>query len=317
MYPVPAARTTTPLAAQSRTASAMARNARRRRPAPLAFGAAAAAPPMLGFRRMRQTETEAQAAAPTQARPTVLALAGVCKSYGPVKALDDVSFTAAAGELLVLLGPNGAGKSTLVQLLAGFFAADRGTIRILGHDLPRQAVHALRNIGVIFQQQTLDLQLTVAANLRYHAALHGLDRRNADERIGELLQRFALAQSARTAVAKLSGGTRRRLELARALLHRPRLLIMDEASAGLDPAARRDVLRHVADLCARDGVTVLWTTHLVDEAEAADRLVFLNRGRVAFDGTAPLALARTGCRTVGEAFLAITGGQSPTPLATP
>jgi ABC-2 type transport system ATP-binding protein len=247
---------------------------------------------------------------PETASQAVLSLSGVSKSYGPVKALHEVSFDVGDAAFCVLLGPNGAGKSTLVQLLTGFFAPDRGTIRVLGHALPREAVPALRNLGVIFQQQTLDLQLSIAANLNYHAALHGLGGRAVGERIAELLQRFGLAENARTAVGKLSGGSRRRIELARALLHRPRLLIMDEASAGLDPAARRDFLQHVLDLRERERATILWATHLVDEAEAADRLLFLDKGRLVFDGARPLALERTGCRTVGDAFLAMTAGQA-------
>jgi ABC-2 type transport system ATP-binding protein len=250
---------------------------------------------------------------PTAAEDAVLSLAGVSKSYGPVKALQEVSFAAAQREFRVLLGPNGAGKSTLVQLLTGFFAPEHGTIRVLGRPLPQQAVQALKHVGIIFQQQTLDLQLSVAANLRYHAALHGLNRATAAPRIAELLERFGLAQNATTAVAKLSGGSRRRVELARALLHRPRLLIMDEATAGLDPAGRRDFLHHVLALRQSEGVTTLWTTHLVDEAESADQLVFLDRGRVVFDGTPAEAMARAGCRSVGDAFLAMTGATARTP----
>jgi ABC-2 type transport system ATP-binding protein len=236
----------------------------------------------------------------------LLSVSEARKNYGPVTALAGISFSAPAGTFLVLLGPNGVGKSTLVQLLTGLFVPDGGAIHVLGHDMRRDPVAALRSIGIVFQQPTLDLDLSVGANLRFHADLHGLDRKTANERIALALARFELSDARKRPARTLSGGNRRRLELARALLHQPRILIMDEPTVGLDPASRRDLLDHILDLKTSDGLLVLWATHLVDEAEHADRLIFLDRGLVAFDGTPEAALAATGAASVEAAFFAAT-----------
>ena len=237
----------------------------------------------------------------SQSKP-VLSLTGVSKNFGKTIGLCDVSFEAAAGEFVVLLGVNGAGKTTLVQLLTGLFPPDEGQIMVAGHDLAHDPVAALISIGAVFQQQTLDLELTVQANLRFQAGLHGLPARQAAERAEELLAYFGLLGQRRARVRTLSGGNRRRLEVARALLHRPRILIMDEATVGLDPTARQSLLDHILAL-RRDGVLVLWTTHLLDEAERADRVLFLESGRLVFDGTAESA----GAASVAEAFFTRTG----------
>ena len=240
----------------------------------------------------------------------VLTVAQLEKSYGRIKALNDVDLTIRAGEFVVLLGPNGAGKSTLLQLLTGLFSPDRGTITILGHDLRHHAVPALAGIGVVFQQPTIDLELSVRANLLYHTDLHGIDRPTARRRIVDVLTRFGLSDRARDRARTLSGGNRRRVELARALLHEPRLLLMDEATVGLDPAARRDIVDDILRLRAEKDVGILWTTHLVDEVESADRIVVLHRGRILFDGTQPDLLASQDVGDVETAFLRMTGGRN-------
>jgi len=236
-----------------------------------------------------------------------LVLDGVSKSYGAAKALDGVSLTLRRGAFVALVGPNGAGKSTLMQLLTGLFTPDSGTISVLGHDVAREAVKALAHLGVVFQQPTLDPELTVAANLRFHAALHGMARAEAKARIAEELARFGLLDRANDRARTLSGGNRRRVELARALLHRPDFLLMDEPTVGLDPASRRDILERVLRLAEEEGVGVLWTTHLVDEAERASRIVVLDRGRVRFDGEPAALVEATGAPNLGEAFLTLTG----------
>lgn len=235
----------------------------------------------------------------------LLALADVSKDYGGVKALKNISFAAPAAAFIVLLGPNGAGKSTLVQLLTGLFVPTEGSISVLGHDMRRDPVEALRDIGVVFQQPTVDLELSLSANLSLHADLHGIARDRARELIRDGLERFGLSDHAGRPARTLSGGNRRRLELARALLHRPRVLIMDEATVGLDPASRKDLLKHMLHL-RDEGILVLWTTHLIDEAEQADRLIFLNEGAIAFDGDRAEAIAATGAETLEEAFFALT-----------
>jgi ABC-2 type transport system ATP-binding protein len=235
----------------------------------------------------------------------VLSVAAVTKRYGRTVALEAIEFEAGAHQFIALLGPNGAGKSTLVQLLTGLFVPDEGFIRVLGHDMRNDPVRALAAIGVVFQQPTLDPELSVIGNLRFHTDLHGLDGRTASRRIDEALGRLGLAHHARDKVLKLSGGNRRRVELARALLHRPRILIMDEPTVGLDPQARRDILSHVHALCRDEGLLALWATHLTEEAEAADRLLFLNRGRLVFDGTAAGAIAQSGAGSLEQAFFAM------------
>ena len=216
---------------------------------------------------------------------TVLEVRDVTKSYSGKKALDSVSLKVRAGEFVALIGTNGAGKTTLLQLLAGLFAPDSGRITVLGHDLRVHSARALSGIGVVFQQPTLDLELSVQANLLYHTDLHGLPRRVARERIVWALERFGLADRAREKARVLSGGNRRRVELARALLHRPSVLLMDEATVGLDPASRRDILGDIETLTHKDGLGAFWTTHLVDEVARADRVIVLRVGRVLFDGT--------------------------------
>lgn len=242
-----------------------------------------------------------------QRTPDALKLEAVGKAYGRTTALSDVGFTLAAGEFVVLLGANGAGKSTLVQLVTGLFAPDEGRITVAGADLSADPIAALRRLGVVFQQQTLDPELTLRGNLRYHADLHGLPSAEAARRIGELAGRFGFADRLDDRTGTLSGGSRRRLELARALLHRPQVLIMDEASVGLDPPARAELLDHVVGLAHDDGVLVLWATHLLDEAARADRLLFLEGGRLLFDGPPDEALRRSGAATIEDAFFSLTG----------
>jgi len=240
----------------------------------------------------------------------VLSISGVEKSYGRIRALRGVDLTVHAGEVVALLGPNGAGKSTLLQILTGLFSPDEGKVEVLGHDLRRNAIVALSGIGVVFQQPTLDLELTVVHNLLFHTDLHGLDRKTARERIRIALDRFHLADRQKERVRVLSGGNRRRVELARSLLHEPRILLMDEPTAGLDPASRRDLLEDIRRLRNERQLGVLWTTHLIDEAESADRIVVLHRGLILFSGTREELMAKAGKDSVRESFLSLTGMES-------
>ena len=232
----------------------------------------------------------------------------VSKSYGvPPKALDEASLTVGRGEFVGLLGPNGAGKTTLFQILSGLFVADAGSVHVLGHDMRHAATEALAGIGVVFQQPTLDLDLSVRANLRFSARMHGMSRARRRERIEAELERLELDERANAPARSLSGGNRRRVELARALVHEPSVLLMDEATVGLDPASRRQLLDYVLLLCRERSVGVLWATHLVDEVERADRVVILHRGRVLDAGPPGDVVARAGAPSIGEAFLAMTG----------
>src|SRR5437667_11289421 len=217
--------------------------------------------------------------------PPALLLDNVGKSSGSVRAVDGVSLAAKPGEFIALLGPNGAGKTTLFQLLSGLFVADSGRIEVMGHDMARDAVPALARLGIVFQQPTLDLELTVTANLLFHAGLHGMPRADAKARIERELDRLGLKDRAHDKTAQLSGGNRRRVELARALLHDPRVLLMDEATVGLDPASRSDLLKLMLTMRAERSVAVLWATHLCDEVSHADRVIVLHRGKVLANAT--------------------------------
>ena len=245
-------------------------------------------------------------ARPDDAAPALL-LDNVVKTYGPIRAVDGVSFRAHAGEFIALLGPNGAGKSTLFQLLSGLFVPDSGRIEVMGHDMSRDPVPALARLGIVFQQPTLDLELSVTANLLFHAGLHGIPRAVAKPRIEEELAQLGLEERAHDKTAQLSGGNRRRVELARALLHEPRVLLMDEPTVGLDPASRSDLLKLLLTMRRERPVAVLWATHLCDEVPDADRVIVLHRGKVLADTTPAQFVASAGTATIEQAFLAITG----------
>jgi ABC-2 type transport system ATP-binding protein len=236
-----------------------------------------------------------------------LLLDNVVKTYGPIRAVDGVSLKAEPGEFIALLGPNGAGKTTLFQLLSGLFAADSGRIEVMGHDMARDPVPALARLGIVFQQPTLDLELSVTANLMFHAGLHGMPRADAEARIAKELARLDLAERAHDKTAQLSGGNRRRVELARALLHQPRVLLMDEATVGLDPQSRSDLIKLMLTMRAERAVAVLWATHLCDEVGDADRVIVLHRGKVLADTTPKDLVAKAGAETIEAAFLAMTG----------
>jgi ABC-2 type transport system ATP-binding protein len=236
-----------------------------------------------------------------------LLLDKVVKTYGPIRAVDGVSLKALPGEFIALLGPNGAGKSTLFQLLSGLFTADSGRIEVMGHDMSRDPVPALAGLGIVFQQPTLDLELTVTANLLFHAGLHGMPRAVAMKRIGEELAQLGLAERAHDKTAQLSGGNRRRVELARALLHQPRLLLMDEPTVGLDPASRSELLKQLLAMRRDRQVAILWATHLCDEVPDADRVIVLHRGKVLADTTPKRLIETSGKASIEEAFLAMTG----------
>ena len=236
-----------------------------------------------------------------------LAVEGLDFSYGRQGfALEDVGFTLPAGTFTALLGPNGAGKTTLMSLLTRLFAPARGRIAIAGHDLRRQPLRALAEMGVVFQQPTVDLDLSVEQNLRYAAALQGLPRRAARARIEAELARVGALERRRDPVRQLSGGYRRRVEIARALLHRPQLLVLDEPSVGLDIASREAVVARVHELGRTDGIAVLWATHLIDEIWPDDRVVVLHGGRVRASGRVAEVMAAAGAASLGAAFQTLT-----------
>lgn len=200
-------------------------------------------------------------------------------------ALSNVSFEVRQGEVFGLLGPNGGGKSTLFRILTTMMAPSSGRASIAGHDVVREPAAVRRSIGVVFQTQSLDKALTVEENLRAQGHLHGLSGAELSGRMAWAMERLALTDRRKDLVSALSGGLRRRAEIAKALLHKPSVLLMDEASTGLDPAARRDLSRNIEQLRDRDGVTVLLTTHILEEADRCDRLILLHEGRVVTSGS--------------------------------
>ena len=220
-----------------------------------------------------------------------LAVDHLTHRYGDRLALDDVSLEIATGSFVALLGPNGGGKSTLFRICATLQRPSRGTARIFGADVMLAADAARRRLGVVFQSPALDVRITVRENLTHHGRLHGRGGRSLQQAIDSALARVQLADRGGEIVSKLSGGLRRRAELAKVLLTQPDLLLLDEPTTGLDPGARREIWRDLAAMRADTGVTVVLTTHLLDEAEMADRVVVLDRGRVVIDG-APADLTR-------------------------
>jgi ABC-2 type transport system ATP-binding protein len=248
--------------------------------------------------------------APRTARQDVkpaLEITGLSHSYGERKALDDVSIEVPPSTFAVLLGLNGAGKSTLFSLITRLFNAQSGEIRIFGHDLRRKSGAALSLLGVVFQARTLDLDLSLAQNLRYHAALHGIGGREARVLAQELLQRTGLEARARDKARDLSGGQMRRVEIVRALLHKPRLLLLDEPTVGLDIEARADILRHVRSLVSVEGLSTLWATHLIDEVAETDTVIVLHRGKILAQGMAADVVRSVGARDIRDAFSRLTG----------
>jgi len=224
----------------------------------------------------------------------VIQVQNLTHRYGDRVALSNVSFEVNKGEIFGLLGPNGGGKSTLFRILSTMMVPTGGKASVAGLDLARDADRVRRHVGVVFQTQSLDKALTVEENLRAQGHLHGLSGATLRERMAGAMERLGLTDRRRDRVETLSGGLRRRVEIAKALLHRPQVLLMDEASTGLDPAARRDVTRHVESLRRNDGVTILLTTHILEEADRCDRLVLLHKGSIVAQGSPTELRSRIG-----------------------
>jgi ABC-2 type transport system ATP-binding protein len=238
----------------------------------------------------------------TDAAVPALSIKNVSHSYRERRALDHVSFDVRRGAFAVLLGLNGAGKTTLFSLVTRLYAAQHGSIAVLGFDVAREPTQALSRLGIVFQARTLDLDLTVMQNLLYHASLHGIGGREAGELANDTLARTEMLERAHDKSRVLSGGQMRRIEIARALMHRPSLLLLDEPTVGLDVNARKSILRYVRELVTEENIGVLWTTHLIDEVDASDDLIILHRGRVLAKGIAGNLVASAGATDVGGAF---------------
>ena len=235
-----------------------------------------------------------------------ISVANLIYRYGAKVALDNVGFVVERGAFCALLGPNGAGKSTLFNVLTRLYGAPQTQISIAGHDLNAAPRAALATLGIVFQQTTLDLDLTVRQNLSYFAALHGLSGKDRARRIDAVLDRLNIADRANEKARKLNGGHRRRTEIARALLHDPSVLLLDEPTVGLDAAARVGITNHVHGL-TEDGTTVLWATHLADEVRDDDSLLILHQAKILADGIAADIRAD---KPLKDAFLTMTGADA-------
>ena len=234
-----------------------------------------------------------------------LSIEGLGHRFGQRRVLSDVSFAVAPGDFTVLLGLNVAGKTTLFSLATRLYVQREGAIRIFGEDIREHPSECLRQMGVVFQQPTLDLDLTVEQNLLYHASLHGLSHREAVQRGAAEMERVGLADRRRDKVRQLSGGQRRRIEIARCLLHRPRLLLLDEPTVGLDIASRQFMLDHTRRLCREESIAALWATHLIDEVGEGARVVVLHKGEVLADGAAAQLLGKMRAPSMRAVFEAL------------
>jgi ABC-2 type transport system ATP-binding protein len=237
----------------------------------------------------------------------VLSLKDVSKSYGSKPALRGVTLGVDAGEVVGLLGPNGAGKSTLFQICAGLFAADSGNVSLFGQDYRDVPSAILQRIGVVFQSRSLDTDISVRANLQFVGGLFGLWGTELRNRIAYVAETMEIIDLLSLPVRELSGGNQRRVEIARALLSRPDLLLLDEPSTGLDPASRKRLVATVSDLARAEGKAVLWSTHIAEEVEEAKQIILLVNGRVV-ETASPAALRqKTGTSTLADAYIALTG----------
>ena len=236
-----------------------------------------------------------------------LELASVSYAYGKRQALDDITFSIAPGRFAVLLGLNGAGKTTLFSLISHLFATRHGRIHVFGHDIDRRPGDALRRLGIVFQARTLDLDLSVQQNLSYHASLHGIRAREANQRIHDLMQSIDMSDRLHEKARSLSGGQIRRVEIVRALLHEPSLLLLDEATVGLDIKSRATILADIRKLVQEKGISVLWATHLIDEVSHADQVIVLNQGKLVANGSVNDVVKNAGAETINEAFSRLTG----------
>jgi ABC-2 type transport system ATP-binding protein len=241
--------------------------------------------------------------------PPALSVTRLTHRYGTRVALDDVSLDVPRGQFLALLGPNGGGKSTLFRICATLQRPTTGTVAVFGNDVAVNPAAVRREIGVVFQSPALDQRLTVRENLRHHGRLYGLKGPRLSAAVDAALARVSLGDRANELVLRLSGGLKRRAEIAKVLMTRPALLLLDEPTTGLDPGVRRDLWRDLAAIRAEDGSTIMVTTHLLDEADAADRVAILDRGRIVVDGP-PAALTRA----VGGDVIRLVA-QSPRDLA--
>ena len=231
-----------------------------------------------------------------------LKVESLTKYYNDFLALKSINISLKAGELVALLGPNGAGKSTLFSILSGMLSPDKGDCIISGKSIIQEPVLALKNLGIVFQQPTIDTELTVLDNLFFHSRLHGVKINTIKKYILKELSSYNLESKINKKVKLLSGGEKRKVELIRSLIHKPKILLMDEPTVGLDPASRKELLLKVLTLKKKDKLSILWTTHLVDEAEKADKVIVLSQGKILEMGSPSAIIKKMKTQSLDQAF---------------
>ena len=236
-----------------------------------------------------------------------LEIKNVSHKFGEFQALKEVSLNINSGDFTVLLGLNGAGKTTLYSLITRLYNNISGSIKIYGFDVREKPTEALKNIGEVFQQPTLDLDLNVIENLEYHAALHGMNSKYAIKRIHDEIERIKLTEKIKSKVRSLSGGQRRRVEIARSLLHKPKLLLLDEPTVGLDIGSRQMILKHVKGLCKKNNLAVLWATHLIDEIDKGEKVIIIDKGKLLDAGDVNEVIKKTKTNNIQDAFNKLVG----------
>ena len=233
---------------------------------------------------------------------TALEITEVSHYFGSFCALDNVSVDISPGDFTVLLGLNGAGKTTLYSLITRLYNNISGSVKIYGYDVRDQSSEALKNIGVVFQQPTLDLDLSIKENLHYHASLHGISVKQASRRIEDEMNRINMLEKINMKVRSLSGGQRRRVEIARSLLHKPKLLLLDEPTVGLDIGSRQMILSHVKKLCKEENLAVLWATHLIDEIDKGENVIIIDKGKILVSGEVSNVTKKAKAKNIRDAF---------------
>lgn len=232
----------------------------------------------------------------------------VVKTFGDIKAVDDISFEVKAGEIFAFLGPNGAGKSTTISMLTTMLRPTKGKLLLNGHDVTREQELARKSFGIVFQDPALDEELSAFENMKIHAVLYDVTAKEQDARIEELLTLVDLWERRDYMVKTFSGGMRRRLEIARGLLHHPKILFLDEPTLGLDTQTRNLLWNYVEKLNASEGMTIFFTTHYLEEAQAvASRIAIIDHGKIIATGTTEQLAKQTGTKSLEEAYLKLTG----------
>ena len=230
------------------------------------------------------------------------------KKFNGFTAVDKVSFNVSKGEIFAFLGPNGAGKTTIIKILTTLLSPTSGQISLNGYDVLTQPDKVRRSFGIVFQDQSLDEELTVLENMEFHGVLYSVPKKIRKERIEELLNIVELWDRRREYVKKFSGGMKRRLEIARGLLHHPKVLFLDEPTLGLDPQTRKHIWSYIVNLNKKEGITIFFTTHYIEEAgKIAERIAVINQGKIIIQGTPKELMKKTGTTLLEDAFIKLTG----------